>query len=154
MRALDPSFYVAPQLTEVDVARAAEAGVGTIINNRPDGEDAGAAPGAVIRVAAERAGLSYHAIPVTGAGFGAAQIDATQAALDAAAGGGRPVLAYCRSGTRSTYLWALTRARAGADPDALMAAAAGAGHDLSGIAMMLRSLHAAGGAAADGAERR
>jgi uncharacterized protein (TIGR01244 family) len=51
-----------------------------------------------------------------------------------------PVLAYCRSGTRSTHLWALTRARAGDDVDAIVEAAAGAGYDLTGLRPMLDAL--------------
>ena len=59
--------------------------------------------------------------------------------LDGAQG---PVLAYCRSGTRSTNLWALARARAGDDPAALCASAAAAGYDLSGIRATLDMLAA------------
>ncbi len=53
---------------------------------------------------------------------------------------GGPVLAYCRSGTRSCFLWALTRARGGTDPDTLSSQAAAAGYDLSPIRPMLDAL--------------
>src|SRR3546814_6091189 len=54
--------------------------------------------------------LDYTAIPIDHTGFSHPQIDAMRAALDAARG---PVLAFCRSGTRSAHLWALAEAKAG-----------------------------------------
>jgi len=63
------------------------------------------------------------------------------AALTAADG---PVLAYCRSGTRSCNLWALAAAKAGRDPELLVAQARGAGYDLAGMKPTLDAL--AGGA--------
>ena len=60
-----------------------------------------------------------------------------RAVLAAAEG---PVLAYCRSGTRSTNLWALAEASRGEDPAGLVEAAAGAGYDLNGIRPMLDQL--------------
>ena len=67
-------------------------------------------------------------------GFTPTQIDAMATAL-AEAGG--PVLAFCRSGTRSTLLWALARGRDGGDPAALAATAAAAGYDLSPIRSLI-----------------
>ena len=67
-------------------------------------------------------------------GFTAAQIEAMAAALAEADG---PVLAFCRSGTRSTLLWALARGRAGEDAAALAAKAEAAGYDLSPIRAMI-----------------
>jgi uncharacterized protein (TIGR01244 family) len=52
------------------------------------------------------------------------------------------VLAFCRSGTRSCNLWALTQARNGADPDELIAKGAGAGYNLDGIRPLLDQLKA------------
>ena len=60
---------------------------------------------------------------------------APMVAIDAAGG---PMLAFCRSGTRSTYLWALARARAGEDAGELIAKAAAAGYDISPIRPHLR----------------
>lgn len=134
-RPITAAFHVAPQISVADVAQAARDGVRLIVNNRPDGEDLDAPQGAAIAAAAAAAGIAYVAIPVTHAGFSHAQIDALAAALAAAADG--PVLAYCRSGTRSTLLWALTRARAGDRPDMLAAQAAGAGYDLTPVRAML-----------------
>jgi uncharacterized protein (TIGR01244 family) len=57
--------------------------------------------------------------------------------VDALAQAEGPVLAFCRSGTRSTYLWALARARLGDDAEELSAKAAAAGYDLSPIRAFL-----------------
>ncbi|RJF93276.1 TIGR01244 family sulfur transferase [Sphingomonas cavernae] len=136
-RRIDDSISVASQMTTDQVAAAKADGVTMIINNRPDDEEAGQTNGAEIAAAAEAAGVAYRAIPVTHAGFSANQLNEMNAALDAANG---PALAYCRSGTRSTYLWALARAQRGDAPDTLAEKAAGAGYDLSSIRPMLDAL--------------
>ena len=110
IRHINESISVAPQIAVEHVADIAAAGFKTIVNNRPDDEDAGQPSGDAIRAAAEAAGLNYVAIPVTHAGFSHPQIDAMTQALTEAKG---PVLAYCRSGTRSCNLWALAAAKAG-----------------------------------------
>ena len=81
--------------------------------------------------------MSYTEIPVTQAGFSHPQIDAMAAALAASPG---PVLAYCRSGTRSCNLWALAAASEGGTPDELAAKGAAAGYDLNGIRPLLETL--------------
>ncbi|HXD04353.1 MAG TPA: TIGR01244 family sulfur transferase [Novosphingobium sp.] len=134
--------YASPQigLPEVELAKAM--GVTLIINNRPELESPDQTPGAEIEAAARNAGIAYVAIPVTHAGFSEPQVAAMARALEGAAG---PVLAYCRSGTRSTLLWALAEASTGADPDDLAAAAAQAGYDVSPIRTLLDMLAARAG---------
>jgi uncharacterized protein (TIGR01244 family) len=136
-RRLDTHFLVAPQIAPEDLADAAALGVTSVINNRPDEEEAGQPAGQVIAIAAEQAGLAYTAIPVTHAGFSHAQVEAMVAALTDAKSG---VLAYCRSGTRSTYLWALARAKMGEHPAVLTEKAEAAGYDLRPIRPMLDAL--------------
>lgn len=138
-RTIDPTFLAAPQIAVEDVAVAAAQGVATIVNNRPDGEEPSAPQGAEIEAACVAHGIAYVAIPVTHSGFSHAQIDALAAAMEAANG---PILAYCRSGTRSTNLWALTRARLGDDPQLLCDQAAAQGYDLSGLRPTLDALAA------------
>jgi len=133
---IDDEVSVAPQIGEGDLPAAAAAGFRLVVNNRPDGEAPDQPPGAAIEAAARAAGLDYVAIPVAG-GFSMPQVDAMAEALDRAGG---PVLAFCRSGTRSTMLWALAAARRGGDPDAIAAAAAAAGYDVSGLMPGLRQL--------------
>ena len=126
IRRITDGFSVAPQIAPEDVAVLRERGFALVINNRPDGEEPAQPAGAEIAAAARAAGLAYRAIPVAG-GFSEPQVAEMAEAL-AAAGG--PVLAFCRSGTRSTLLWSLARARAGVDPDAIAEAAAAAGYDI------------------------
>jgi len=141
-RKIDDRILVSPQIDVADVATAKALGVGLIVNNRPEGESADQTPGDDIAAAAAAAGIAYVAIPVTHAGFSLNQVIALDAALKSA--GDAPVLAYCRSGTRSTLLWALTQARAGISPDELAAKAAGAGYDLSPIRAQIDMLATAG----------
>jgi uncharacterized protein (TIGR01244 family) len=137
LRRVDDSISVAPQIAAEDIGFLAEQGFSFVINNRPDEEEAGQPEGEAIRAAAEAAGLGYAAIPVTHAGFSSAQVEAMAAALAEANG---PVLAYCRSGTRSCNLWALAEASKGGDPAEITAKAAQAGYDISGIRPLLDQL--------------
>ena len=139
IRTINDRFAVAPQIAPGDLPAIAAAGYVAIVNNRPDGEEAGQPSGDAIRAAAEAAGLIYSEAPVTQAGFAMPLLDAMRAALVAADG---PVLAYCRSGTRSCNLWALTAAREGRNPELLVAQAAGAGYDLRGLRPTLDALAA------------
>ena len=123
-------MLVSPQIAADDVAEAKALGVTLIINNRPDGESPDEPQGAEIEAAARATGLDYVAIAVGHGGFSAPQVDAMVTALEGAKG---PVLAYCRSGTRSTLLWSLARAKLGDDPAELRAKAAGAGYDLAPV---------------------
>ena len=133
-RKIDDSISVAAQISPEDVATAAAQGFTMIINNRPDQEEPGQPSGDAIREAARAAGLGYVAIPITHGGFSVNQVDAMRDALDKAGG---PVLAFCRSGTRSTFCWALARGAEGEAPEALAAKAAAAGYDISPIKPLL-----------------
>ncbi|MEQ8435328.1 MAG: TIGR01244 family sulfur transferase [Oceanicaulis sp.] len=129
MKQISPSFTASSQLTPADVETAASAGFKAIINNRPDAEDEGQPASAEIEAAAASAGLAYTHIPVLGGQIADADIDRFTKAMTAATG---PVLGFCRTGTRSAMVWALSEARhTGAD--ALIGAAAAAGYDLSGL---------------------
>lgn len=138
-RKLSDKVWASPQIELEDIEEARSAGITLIVNNRPDGEDPGALQGADIAEAAQAAGLSYVAIPIGHSGFSEPQIDQMIAALAEAQG---PVLAYCRSGTRSTLLWALAQAKLGESPDAITSAAMAAGYDVSPIRAMLDILAA------------
>jgi uncharacterized protein (TIGR01244 family) len=126
---------VAPQISAADVALAAAKGFAVIVNNRPDGESLDQPPGAEIAAAAQTAGLAYVAIPIDHSGFDLEQVAAMVAALQRG-----PVLAYCRSGTRSCNLWALAAAQAGGDPDAIITAAGHGGYNVAGLLPLLKQL--------------
>lgn len=138
-RQLNERIFASPQITLADVAEAARQGVGLIINNRPEGESDDQTPGEAIEAAARDAGIAYVAIPVTHAGFSEGQVKAMAAAL---ASTDAPVLAYCRSGTRSTLLWALAESSRGESPHTLAAAAANAGYDVAPIRALMDMLAA------------
>lgn len=129
-RRLSGTMYASPQITTADLAEALSLGVRLVINNRPEGEADDQTPGAEIEAAARAAGMDYKAIPIVMATLGDGELSAMAEAIGGADG---PVLAYCRSGTRSTLLWALAQARAGMDPDTIASAAAAAGYDVSPI---------------------
>jgi sulfide:quinone oxidoreductase len=125
---LAPGLSAAGKLDRADIEALADSGVKTIINNRPDGEDPGQLPAADAKKLAESRGIAYHHIPFTAATLTKGEVDAFAATLASAKG---PVVAHCRSGTRSTLVWALTRMREGADPMALIAKAASNGIDIA-----------------------
>ena len=142
-RQIAPDFWVAPQLEEGDFVAAAALGVRTVINNRPDGEAPDQLPHGGAEAAARAAGLDYAFVPVVSGGLRQEDVDAFGRVV---ASGQGPFLAYCRSGTRSTHLWALDAAQR-LPPEAVIAAAARAGYDLTGLRPLLQRIHAAGGAA-------
>ncbi len=136
-RMLTDMIFVAPQIS-VEAVKAAHAeGVTLIINNRPEGESDDQVPGTEIEAAARALAMDYVAIPVTHSGFSQPQVEAMEAALDGALG---KVLAYCRSGTRSTLLWALAESKGGEDADVLAGIAAQAGYDLTPIRPLMDML--------------
>jgi uncharacterized protein (TIGR01244 family) len=138
-RKITDGIYASPQITADQIAEATALGIKLIVNNRPEGEGDDQTPGEEIEAAARSAGMDYVAIPVTHSGFSEPQVKAMADALDKAQGG---VLAYCRSGTRSTLLWALAEASQGGDPDALTNMAAKAGYDVSPIRPLMDMLKA------------
>lgn len=137
IRRINDRISVSPQIDPADATELARLGFRGIVNNRPDNEEAGQPEGDAIRAVAETLGLHYTAIPVTQAGFSHPQIDAMTTAIEEADG---PVLAYCRSGTRSCNLWALAEAKSGGAPGEIVDAGAGAGYDLNGLKPMLDAL--------------
>lgn len=134
MKRVDEKIWVAGQIRPEQVAELAARGVRMIVNNRPDDEEPDQPAAAEIEAAAEAAGIAYRHIPVGTGGLSANQVTAMAAALDMAEG---EVLAFCKSGTRSTYVWALARARQGANGEEIMRKAVQAGYDLTPIAPYL-----------------
>ena len=130
VKRINDRMSVSPQISPDDVAAIKAAGFTAIINNRPDGEAPDQPSGETIRRVAEAVGLSYHFIPLGREGVSPDMVEKTKAVLEGSAG---PVFAYCRSGTRSTTLWALSQA--GELPASeIISAAANAGYDVSHLA--------------------
>jgi sulfide:quinone oxidoreductase len=125
---LEPGLYVSPQITAADLAVIAAHGIKSLVNNRPDGEAEDQLPHQTAAAMAADLGLRYLYQPVPG--INVADDDVVDAFQDAAQGLPRPILFYCRSGTRCTILWAeANAARLGTDQ--VIATAANKGYDLS-----------------------
>ena len=126
---LTETFAVSPQLRPEDMQALADAGFGTVICNRPDGEEAGQPSVAAVRNAAEAAGIAFHHIPVSGGEF---PPDAVRAFAKVREEAGGKVLAYCRTGTRSITLDALANIEK-LTADERIARSHAAGYDLSAM---------------------
>lgn len=122
---LAENVAAAPQLTTADMAAAAEAGYRVVINNRPDGEAIDQPASAEIEAAALAAGMEYHYYPLNAFNYPGDDLESMRALFD----GDEPVLAFCRSGTRSTNLWISTREEG--QRDAARAHAQSLGFDVS-----------------------
>jgi uncharacterized protein (TIGR01244 family) len=129
-RKVTDDYSVAPQIELSDVARAKAEGFALVINNRPDGEDPGQPTSAQMEAAAHAAGIAYAHIPVRG-GPTPGQVEIQRKLLAETDG---PVLAFCRSGTRSIVIWSIGQALAETRPRSeLIDLGAAAGYDLSGV---------------------
>ena len=127
---INSKITVSGQIAPEDLQTLKDQGFVAVINNRPDGEAPDQPAGSEIAQAARKAGLTYYAIPLGREGVSPDMVDKTRAALEASDG---PVFAFCRSGTRSTTLWALSQAGQ-KDAGEIVSEAAGAGYDMSHLA--------------------
>ena len=134
-RQLDDKTLVDGQIAPGDVAALQAQGVTLIVNNRPDGEDAGQPTSDEIEAAANAAGVAYRHVPIA-RGMGPSDVEAMREAIHAAAGG--KMFAFCRSGNRSTLAWAVAKSEDGAARADLERCAEGAGFTLGPISHLLR----------------
>ncbi|MEM8588847.1 MAG: TIGR01244 family sulfur transferase [Pseudomonadota bacterium] len=127
VKTITPDLAVGPQLMPSDMAALAAAGFRSVIDNRPDGEGPDQPTYREIADAAAAHGLTAQYLPIVAGTV----TDEHVAAFDAAmAELPKPVFAYCRSGNRSTTLWALSQAGRMPVPEILMKAR-DAGYDMS-----------------------
>ena len=137
IREVTNNFAVAPQIDEDDFAQIAAAGFKLVVCNRPDDETFGQMASATARTLAEDQGLGFVHIPFKGAP-GPGEIDAMAKVLQDHP---EPTFAYCRSGTRSTVVWAMASVKSGYETvDSAIAKAHKAGYDLSQMQGALSSL--------------
>lgn len=127
IRPITDTYAVAPQIDPADCPAIAERGFTTLVCNRPDSEIGPEQSSEAMRAAAEAAGLDFVMNPIVGGSMGPDQVDEQARALAASKG---PVLAYCRSGTRSCFVWAFGAAETVAVDD-IVARAGEAGYDLA-----------------------
>lgn len=130
LKRINEHVTVSGQILPEDVASLKAAGFVAIINNRPDGESPDQPTSADIEAAARAAGLGYYAIPLGREGVSPDMVEQTKAALEGSNG---PVFCFCRSGTRSTTLWALSQAGE-MEAGEIISQAAEAGYDMSHLA--------------------
>ncbi|MHC2086287.1 protein tyrosine phosphatase family protein [Methylobacterium sp. CM6244] len=107
---IESRLSVSGQPNEAEIADLAGKGFALLINNRPEGEEPGQLGTEAEAAAARAAGLAYLHLPVTGPGI---TLDDIAQFRDAVEGASGPILAHCRSGTRSLTLWALSEVLAG-----------------------------------------
>ncbi|MEM6901369.1 MAG: TIGR01244 family sulfur transferase [Pseudomonadota bacterium] len=132
IRKVTDTFSVASQLTKSDIDQAAALGFKTIICNRPDNEDFQQPDIASLKIHAETVGLIYLALPFSGA----PPLEIVDQMGELIENTEKPVLAYCRSGTRSITAWALSQ-RGTNQRELILKQAADAGYDLRGLASAL-----------------
>jgi len=136
IRPLDEALSSSPQIAPEDLPAIAALGYRSVISNRPDGEAPDQPSAADLRQAAEAAGLIFAHVPVVGGGISdqdIADFRQTLAKLP------KPVFGFCRTGTRTTTLWALANA-ADVAVDDLISQAQAAGYDLSALRPRLEGI--------------
>ena len=121
---------VSPQITPQDIAAIKEAGFRAIICNRPDGEGADQPSFEEIEATAKKVGLEAAYVPVTSGKVRDEDVESFGAALKDLP---RPVLAYCRTGTRSATLWSFHESKKRPMHE-ILAATKAAGYDMNGVA--------------------
>lgn len=129
IKTINAEISVAPQIMPDEVQKLADQGFRALICNRPDGEAADQPNFSEIEAAAKKAGLEIRNLPIVSgkvsdqdaADFGAAMQELP-----------RPILAYCRTGTRSATLWSLSQANRMSVAD-ILAATKAAGYDMGGV---------------------
>ena len=119
LKKISEKTAVSPQITPQDMTAIKEAGFRAIICNRPDGEGVDQPSFEEIEAAAKKVGLEAAYVPVTSGKVRDEDVESFGAALKDLP---RPVLAYCRTGTRSATLWSLPL------PEAPFPVASGAGN--------------------------
>ncbi len=128
-RAIDTQMSVSPQIRPEDLADLAQQGFRSVICNRPDGEGSDQPTFEEIEAAAKRLGIDVRYLPIVAGKVSdedAAEFDSLMNTLP------KPVLAYCRTGTRSATLWSLSQA--GKQPLAdILSKAKSAGYDMTGV---------------------
>lgn len=133
IRRITEDYAVSPQISPDDIPEIKAAGFRSIMCNRPDGEDYGQPEFDAVAEAARAEGIEVRCVPIVSG------MVTPQAAQDFAAaleGMPKPMLAYCRSGTRCTMLWSIA-SYGKLSGDEIVSAARDAGYDMSGLVRQL-----------------
>lgn len=124
---LDDTMCITPQVLPEQLAEAARQGFRSVINNRPDREEADQPTSDQVAAAAHAAGLEYRHIPVVPGQITDDAIEAFEKAMHEMP---KPILGFCRTGTRAAMLWGMAKAPQ-IGVDAAIEAAACAGCDIA-----------------------
>lgn len=127
LTALDDQVSISDQISSSDVADLIEQGVEIVVCNRPDREAAEQPDFATIARTCQSNGIEAYHIPFTGDQIDDSHVEAFMELLQS----GKKLHAYCRSGARSSKLWARARSRQGIDSKQLKERAGQAGYDVS-----------------------
>ncbi|MBU3260625.1 TIGR01244 family phosphatase [Roseovarius sp. PS-C2] len=133
IRRITEDYAVSPQITLADIAEIKAAGFRSIMCNRPDGEDYGQPEFDAVAEAARAEGIEVRCVPIVSG------MVTPQAAQDFAAAledMPKPMLAYCRSGTRCTMLWSIA-SYGRLTGEEIVSTARAAGYDMSGLVRQL-----------------
>lgn len=136
IKQIDHDYSVSGQIAESDLVAIHAAGFRTVICNRPDDEIEAGLHAQFMAAEAARLGLAFVYNPVSPRGMTMANLSAQEDAIAAATG---PVLAYCRSGMRSTVVWSLINAKR-LPADEIIATAAGAGYALDNLRPQIEAM--------------
>lgn len=136
LRKLSDDISVAPQIGIDELPLAAQQGFKTIICNRPDGEEYGQPVAEDMADAAGDAGMTFVHQPVVSSSLSLDDALQFKKLIEELP---KPILAYCRSGTRCSTLWALAEAPAG-NIDEILTACTQAGYNYEGMRSTLESL--------------
>jgi uncharacterized protein (TIGR01244 family) len=131
---LDDHTLVAGQIHAEDLAEARRHGVTLVVNNRPDDEEAGQPSSNDLEAAARAAGLDYRHVPIV-RGIGPATVERMAEAMEAVGDG--KMLAFCRSGMRSTLAWAVACRERGVPRQEIERRAGEAGYSLAAVDHLL-----------------
>lgn len=130
---LTPNLSALPQPAAKDIGELADRGYRSIIGNRPDNEAPDQPKWNDLKAAALARGMEAVHIPVIPSQIDEADIRAFREALVRLP---KPIAAFCRTGTRSTILWALAN-EACLTADERIQIAAKQGYDLEPFRAML-----------------
>lgn len=130
---LTPNVSALPQPSAEDIGELADRGYRSIIGNRPDDEAPDQPSWKELEAAANARGMKAVQIPVVAGQIREADVSAFRAALENLP---KPIAAFCRTGTRSTLLWALAN-EACLTADERIEIAAKEGHDLEPFRALL-----------------
>ena len=129
IKKLSPYLSIAGQITTEDIQHLAKQGYKSIINNRPDKESDDQPDNADLAAEARKQGIAYREVPVIAGQLGDADVQTFMHAQQTLEG---PLLAFCRTGTRSITLWALSQVGR-LDIDAIVSTAKELGYNLNDL---------------------